>query len=307
MKQLLYKAVRSKARPLSFLLSHTLYRAGLIDPNDPSTQWTLAQMGVRLTRIIRLPQGETLRVFAGDNVSEKIAPNGIYEPEIANLLLQILKPGMTFLDVGAHVGFFSILAARLVGSTGKVHAFEADPWTHDMLLENVVRNGLTQVVTNRLAVSDTVGHVTLHFALSDNVGANSIAPVEGSVRDAGTIPAVTLDAYLSERGVSEVDLIKADIEGAEYFMLKGATNLLASVKRPIIVMEVNELQLAKLDIAPRDIYHLLHSYGYQIFKLGREYTQAYKYNVVHESIYNIVACEEGLDFTKASNFSPTLR
>jgi FkbM family methyltransferase len=294
MKKLIYSVARRYAKPLSWMINHSLYRTGLIDPYRPSVQWILGQMGVRLTKTVKLPSGEALSVFVGDNVSEKIASDGIYEPEIASLLEYFLKPGMTFFDVGAHVGIFSLLAARLVGASGRVHSFEADPWTYSLLCHNIEANGLSQVTTNNLAVSYMEGRISLNFAPVDNVGSNSIAPVGGGGGFV-KVDATSLDAYLERNSISGVDFIKADIEGAEHLMLKGGERLFAQPNRPSLVLEVNEYQLSKLGISPHDIYQALNQFGYFIYKIDRQYTETYRYNQVHERVYNVFATNQALD------------
>jgi FkbM family methyltransferase len=298
MKKLIYTIARKYSKPLSLILSHTFYKAGIINPNIPSIKWILHQTGIRLIKTINLPTGEEFTMYGEDTIGQKITTDGIYEPEIARLLEHFLKPGMTFFDIGAHVGIFSLLAARLVGVGGQVHSFEADPWTFSLLKRNVERNHLRHVTANNLAVSDAEGTVSLVYDQNQDFGGNSIAPTDSNVMGAIQVPAVSLDAYLGRKGISDIDCIKADIEGAEYLMLKGGERLFAQPNRPTLIMEINEFQLAKIDTTPQDIYRFLRKFGYYIYKLDRLYTDVYKHNRVHENVYNILATIQEMDNQK---------
>jgi hypothetical protein len=108
--------------------------------------------------------GGTLYLPAVDPfITPPLVEHGVYEADEAALLSEWLRHGQTFVDVGAHVGYFTCLAARLVGPRGLVLAFEPQPRNYELLLANVWRNGLTNVVVFPWAVSDSSGFATLHL------------------------------------------------------------------------------------------------------------------------------------------------
>jgi FkbM family methyltransferase len=164
---------------------------------------------------------------------EKFYWTGAYEPAVQAALAQRLRPGMRVWDVGAHVGFFSLLAARLVGPGGEVHAFEPLAENRERLDGNVRLNGFTQVVVHPDAVGADVAEVAFYTHGSTLMG----SVVGDDAR--GAVPSVrqtTLDALSAT--LPSPDLIKIDVEGAELDVIRGAPGLRASV-RPDLVVEVD--------------------------------------------------------------------
>jgi len=140
------------------------------------------------------------------------------EGAIADCLRRLLKPGDVFVDAGANMGLFTVIAARLVGPAGRVYAFEMMADTAASLRRNVDLNGATNVVVIERALSDTAGRTIRATVPGVQWGAASIARVyDGAAQDVET---TTLDHALSE--ISYVCLIKMDLEGAELAALRGA-------------------------------------------------------------------------------------
>ena len=165
------------------------------------------------------------------------AIRGAGEPEVQNALLQHLRPGMTFYDCGANIGFLSLLAARLVGERGRVFAFEADPEVAGRLRENVERNSCSQVKVVEKAVWSEASKVFFERvdpATSPDRGLGHVA--ETGSANTIEIEAITLDDF-AKSGPAP-DLIKCDVEGAEVEVFRGARQLLAE-KRPVIVCEIH--------------------------------------------------------------------
>ncbi len=163
-----------------------------------------------------------------------------YELSTVKVFKELLKAGMTVVDIGAHIGFYTLLAARLVGPTGKVYAFEPHPQNFALLKENIELNGYWNVTAVNKAVTNRSGLVKL-FA-----GVHSSQP--SLFRDTfTTVPRVvvettTLDDFFEEVGWPEIDLIKIDVEGAEPYVLQGARKLIKRVGLKLIV-ELNPARL----------------------------------------------------------------
>ena len=165
----------------------------------------------------------------GDQVvSEAIKSSGIWEAYETQLILESLKPGMTFLDVGANIGYFTLLAADKVGETGKVFAFEPEE-TNFKLLQKNVASAKAQVVTFAKALSNVSGQTTLYLS-ETNFGDHQIYENmdEASKRPCQLIDVARGDDLLS--AVPRVDFIKIDTQGAEYHVLSG---LKASILRSL--------------------------------------------------------------------------
>jgi FkbM family methyltransferase len=162
---------------------------------------------------------------------------GTGEPEVQRTLQELIVPGMTFYDVGANIGIFSMLAARLVGPSGHVAAFEADPEIVVRLREHVERNQFSWVNVNGNAVWSEPREVLFARAdpaISPDRGLGHV--VEFAEKDTIRVDAVSLDDYA--RTSKAPDFIKCDVEGTEVEVFRGAQRLLAE-KRPLILCEMH--------------------------------------------------------------------
>ena len=163
---------------------------------------------------------------------------GIGEPQVQKALVDHLRPGMMFYDAGANIGFFSLMAARLVGPQGRVISFEADPEIAARLRENLARNQFTHVQVEQKAVWSepaTVSFERVDPNTSPDRGLGHVSPnisAPGSI----TVEAVSLDQYTASH--PSPDFLKCDVEGAEFAVFQGATKLLSG-KRPICLVEMH--------------------------------------------------------------------
>lgn len=164
---------------------------------------------------------------------------GTYERDTVNALKKVLKPGMTFVDVGAHVGFYTLLAARLVGAQGRVYAFEPNPGIFHMLTRNVEENGYQDIV--RLipkAVSNREGKARL-FVPEGESGEATLFPSSGGKGQDIEVESTTLDSFFAQEAWPNVDLIKVDVEGAEVEVLEGMRELARKSKGLKLIVEFN--------------------------------------------------------------------
>jgi|SRR5437899_4522421 len=194
---------------------------------------------------------------------------GFSEPDTAALVRAYLKPGMVFVDVGAHIGEYALLAAQRVGRTGEVHAFEPNPLVFAVLAENVRLNGLDQIVMRPWAVSSAEGDVA--FDLHPEPALSALASGAASTdraRHVERVPAVTLDGYLAGR---RADLIKIDVEGAELLVVRGGRSLLArpAAEAPVLIFECALHNYARFGYSPLDLFRLLSDHGYEVRRFDR--------------------------------------
>jgi FkbM family methyltransferase len=167
--------------------------------------------------------------------------HGDVEPEVQAVLGKYLRPGMTVYDIGANIGFFSLLAARLVGATGSVTAFEADPEIAARLRENVSRNQGAPISVEEKAVwssSSPVFFARADAEVSPDRGLGHVIDNDAEKSAPGTIrvDAVSVDEYVGKSVAP--DFIKCDVEGAEVEVFRGAEKLL-NEKRPLILCEMH--------------------------------------------------------------------
>lgn len=198
-----------------------------------------------------------------------------YEPETAQLLTGVLRPGDGFVDVGAHVGYFSSLAAALVGPEGRVWSFEPNRGNYEGLLRNIGHNGFGHVRPMHMAVGSRAGVVTLH-ANHDNDGGHALwdprlHPANDATRASGGGEArvwmTTLDDELGELPPGRIRAMKVDVEGAEVGVLRGAMRMLERQRPEIVLLEVNRFGLQAMGSREQEMYTMMDRLGYELFAL----------------------------------------
>ena len=197
-----------------------------------------------------------------------------YEPDIARVMLQVLRDGDTVIDVGANIGFFSILAATMVGPAGRVVSVEPDPANRARLEANFALNGYGNATVIGNPASDKAGPVAFYIN-SDHSGGNALwdpARFPGNAGSAAaqkvsTLDAVTLDAEAKRLKLAKPKLIKVDTEGADQKVLQGAKKLLAKAGVPFVIAELHEFGLAQLGCSQASFRGYMESLGYSAFAL----------------------------------------
>jgi FkbM family methyltransferase len=185
---------------------------------------------------------------------EKFYWTGAYEPAVQAALARRLRPGMRVWDVGAHVGFFSLLAARLVGPTGEVHAFEPLPENCERLEHNARLNGFTNIVAHAHAVGVELGAATFYDHESTSMGS---LVGDGTDVPSRVVGQTTLDALAVI--LASPTLIKIDVEGAELDVLRGGTKLFAS-EQPELIVEIDR-RGGKSDLRAAVPHYAAHALG----------------------------------------------
>jgi FkbM family methyltransferase len=192
--------------------------------------------------VIRLPNGADLRLWSrGDDwISTQIFWSGLagFEPEVVPVFLGLAARAQTTVDVGAYIGYFSVMGA-LANPRATVVALEPYPPTYERLLKNVRANGLANVTCRNEAAGAVAGTARLHHRPTGYSPAASLNPSHISESAVATtdVPVVALDELLPDLGVASVDLIKVDTETTEPEVLAGARETLAR-HRPHIICEV---------------------------------------------------------------------
>jgi FkbM family methyltransferase len=194
------------------------------------------------------------------HVSRRLREEGVWEPFETSLLLALLRPGDVFVDVGANIGYFSVLAASRVGDTGAVFAFEPDPENYRLLVANAALNGVAHRVTAvAAALSDAAGQGRL-FLSSDNLGDHRVY-AGSEPRDSLAITLYQGSEYLTGR-LARLDLLKVDTQGSEFQVIAGLMPLLRTLARPPrVLIELTPHALREAGASGRALMELLGSLG----------------------------------------------
>lgn len=223
----------------------------------------------------RLRNGMSIWVPWNDHIGQIIYADGYYEPDLVAVIERILKPGMVFFDVGAHIGQYTLVASQVVGQTGQLHSFEPDPETYGFLEASVALNNLDNVHLNRAALSSQAGVGQLYLASVSRLGDNSLAPPKGYSGVSCEVRCLTLDEYITAKRLSRVDVMKVDIEGAELAMLQGGRQLFSLSTRPVVIMEFEEARQQAFGSSCRELAVFFIQNGYQLFAVERGHLREY--------------------------------
>lgn len=206
-------------------------------------------------------------MIARDVMASETVVDDTSERFEAELFKKEVKKGMTVLDIGAHIGYYTLLAANLVGENGRVYAFEPHPHNFAVLEKNVRINGYKNVVLVQKAVSSKSEHINLYLSewgtghsLSNQVGKRSIV-----------VEAVPLDEFLGND--YKVDVIKIDIEGAEMLALLGADRLIRTNGNLKIFTEFFPEALKRIGSPPEEYLSKLMDYGFKLWNINEHKKQ----------------------------------
>jgi FkbM family methyltransferase len=213
--------------------------------------------------------GQTFRCDLHDSIAREVCFTGRYEPQETALVRAILRPGMSFVDVGANWGYFTLLAAHLVGAAGQVVSLEPDPRLFAVLQQNVAGNGLRQVTVLPVAAAQAAGPVTLagYEETGGNFGLSRMVSRPTGTARLYQVPARRLDVVLDECGLGTVHLLKMDIEGAEGFALAGLEAALAGSRVQRLLLELHPAQLAEHGQSAAAVIAQLRRRGYRGWKI----------------------------------------
>jgi FkbM family methyltransferase len=206
---------------------------------------------------------------ANDGQGALLFYQGYSEPETEKFILRFLKPGMSFIDVGAHIGKYTLLGAHAVRREGEVHAFEPNPVIFDLLRRNVRENGFQNVHMLECAVSNHDGPEEFEVCAEATFSAlkrKTVRLPRREVAKAIRVESVRLDTYFADKR-KKANLVKVDVEGAELMVFMGSRSLLelSAEEAPVWVFEYEPENYASFGYAPEDLFALLARTGHRVW------------------------------------------
>ena len=198
----------------------------------------------------------------------------LYEPETSLPVDLLLQPGDTFIDIGGHVGLYSMLAAGLVGPTGRVYVFEPERANYAHLLTHIALNNFHHVFPFPWAVGHSTSVVDF-FTNFDNDGGHALwdpgrHPFNQRSRQQvskESVFLISLDDIFGSAQPGFAKLIKIDTEGNEASVLRGARNFLTRAQVPAVIAEINRFGLAQLGSSEQELRTLMTDLGYTTYAL----------------------------------------
>jgi FkbM family methyltransferase len=241
--------------------------------------------------------------FSQKHILVHFQNNSMYEPETFMAVEHILKPGDTFIDIGTHIGFFSLVASRMVGESGKVLSFELNPTNYEHLLAHINMNEIQNIVPHNWAVSNKSGPTQFYNNI-DNDGGHSLWDCgkhgfnEKSRKSPEVRPAycIALDDYIKD---GNVRLIKIDTEGAEVSVLSGMKQLLQRCK-PVVIAEINDFGLEQMGTSEKELRSLMNDLGYECWSLELPKPKKLNYGerIHSQNVYNVMFTTNSEDVIK---------
>ena len=235
-----------------------------------------------------------------DGMTAALSATHHYEPLTTTLFKKILQPGMKVIDVGANIGYFSLLSSKLVGDTGTVWAIEPEPNNFKHLVENIRLNqahnpkGLFQnIITIESAISDHNGTAELYISKEES-GEHSLVKGRPHVKDSINVKLTTLDSLMST--IKVIDLIKTDTEGNEIPILRGSKNLIKSSPSIVVIAEFLIPGIEASGHTPQQYWELLHELGLKNIYIISE----------HLKLLSRGSCADAITLCKGSKFSVNL-
>ena len=248
-----------------------------------------------------LPDGARFEYPLSSAIGENLFA-GQFEPAEIAFVRRHLRPGDVVLDVGANAGLYTVIAARAVGNTGHVYAFEPDERAVKLLRRNVAVNGLKNVTVIEAAVSNETGERA--FAAASDTAFSSLATIQRDdqqIESWRSVPTIRLDDAVVTHGIGVVKFLKIDVEGAEKLVLDGGTNLLLRAPDDFaILFEAFERNAEAFGYTVQDLLEILRSKGFHLGGFDPS-LQLHSIDEVESSIgtngYNFIARKKRLPAT----------
>lgn len=205
------------------------------------------------------------KMFLDSLDSMRLSINGIYDEFETKTLKKIIKTDDVVFDIGANIGYYTLIFARLVGRSGKVFSFEPESTNFELLKKNAKINGYTNIEFFCKAISNSNKTTKLFLDKKNKGGHSLIDKIED--RESIEIKSIRIDDYFKNQNI---DFVKIDIEGFEFEAIKGMSELLEKSNNVKIMTEFNPYLLKKSEIEPEEYIKLLKNLGFTIYNLDKK-------------------------------------
>ena len=245
---------------------------------DAIIKWVLNSPIVRSKTIIflgrilqRLLQSDFIKIdgrkmYVHNNDGLALSIFKTYEPDQTEIVKKVVNPGDIVIDIGAHVGYYTLLLAQIVGDKGRVYAFEPDPENFQLLKKNIEINKFQNVTLEQKAVSNKNEKIQL-FIDKENRAENRIYDAKmNNIGESLQVESIRLDDYFQNLE-QEINFIKIDAEGSESDIFHGMTSIIKKNSNLKIITEYFPFLVKKFGLEPEKFIHLLSDLGFQLYDI----------------------------------------
>ena len=216
-------------------------------------------------------QGSKMYVDSRDiGVAPFLLEWGFYEKYETALFKSVVRKGMVVVDIGANIGYYTLLASHLVGREGKVFAFEPDPSNYELLLKNIEINACTNVLPVQKAIFSESGRMKL-FLDKSNLGGHSLSEANVNNSSSIIVGVTRLDDFFKNIDY-KIDVVKMDVQGLEMNVLKGMTDTINQNANLKIITEFWPIGLQNAGSSPLGFLKKLADFDFVLYRIGQEIT-----------------------------------
>ena len=219
------------------------------------------------TYLKKLPGNIFIQVHPEEHIQKQLFWYGYYEKPVGTILKKILKPDSVLIDVGANIGYFSLLAAPQLPQ-GRVISVEPVSFLFNALLENISINKFNNIEAINVAAGDKEENRLIYLSGADNIGMSSFQQPENYSGKTEIVKVVTLDSIAIDLKLQKVDIVKIDVEGNELAVLKGMKEIVNKFQ-PYILIELNPHTLSYFNLTPKNVLSHAAELSYHAFEIDR--------------------------------------
>lgn len=227
---------------------------------------------LRLTKNYKITStfdnGTKINLNLDDWIQKQIFYFGRYEIEKRETVFwqKIIQKNDVILDIGANIGYYSLMASKRIGEKGKIFAFEPVSNTYKKLQDNIYLNNFTNIRSENLAVSNSESEIELFVADEMSTGSSSIAMHVNFSGIKEKVKTIEIDKYCKLNKIEKLDLVKIDVEGCEPMVIEGMNHTMIS-KKPLILIEVLDERLNKINSSKEKLYELFNKADYEAYEI----------------------------------------
>ena len=241
-------------------------RERLLDKLD-ACQERLHPPGENQFTRVRFAWNLEVLVNLGEKVGRDLYYGAGFETFEFEIVRKLLGEGDIFVDVGANLGLYTLVASRLVGELGSVHAFEPQAETYQLLADNVRRNHVSNVVLNQAALGETNGEAEL-FINRESALTSMGRTGRGSVINIQKVPVWTLDDYADRNGIERINFLKVDVEGFEGNVLRGGIGMISRSPDLVVLSELAEKNFQPMGFSVNEVIDWMRALGFVVWMVN---------------------------------------